>query len=137
MNFYIASSFSLIDKILELVSFLETRGHTVTVRWWERAGLKKQFDNLSPEEFYAEPECAYAFQRDMKGIRESDALILLTTEIPKRHVGANIEVGIAFGMGIPVFSLGNLINSAMYWGINRCNHPEEILTALETKKRTT
>lgn len=127
MKFYIASSFSLITEIKELVSFLESKGHTISVRWWERAGLKKIFDKLTPDEFYAEPECEYAFGRDLAGIRESDALILLTTDVPKKHVGANIEVGMAFGMEKPVFSLGNLVNSAMYWGIYRCKTPEEIL----------
>ena len=130
MNFYIASSFSLIDKILELVDYLEFYGHTVSVRWWERAGLKKKFDKLDPDAFYAEPECEYAFKRDLEGIGESDALILLTTDVPKKHVGANIEVGMAFGMGKPVFSLGTLVNSAMYWGVQRCETPEEILSIL-------
>lgn len=127
MKFYLASSFSLIKKVEFVCQVLENEGHQVTVKRWERLGLKKQFEVLSPDDFYAEPECKYAFERDLEGIKESDALIFIAANHPRSYNGANVEVGMAFGLGKPVFSLGILTNSAMYWGVKRCVTVHDIL----------
>ena len=128
MKFYIASSFSLIKQVEFYCDALEREGHEVTVKWWKRLSLKKQFQILSPDAFYAEPECKYAFERDLQGIKEADALLFVAASEPRSYNGANVEVGIAFGLGKPVFSLGTLTNSAMYWGITRCVTIHEVLT---------
>lgn len=131
MNFYIASSFSLIDRVEAVVAALEARGHEVPVKWWTRLHLKQRFQALEPDAFYAEPECEYAFLRDMKGIHEADAVILVADDEPRPYCGANVEVGIAIGIGRPVFSLGRLQNSAMYWPVKRCRDLNEILATVE------
>ena len=134
MKFYLASSFSLIPKVESVCKILETEGHEVTVKWWERLALKKKFQVLEPDDFYAEPECRFAFTRDFKGIAEADALIFVADEEPRSYNGANIEVGIAYGFGVPVYSLGRLTNSAMYLGVARFETVEDILDHLESHK---
>ncbi len=127
MKFYLASSFSLIDKVEHVCKILEEEGHEIVVKWWERLALKKKFQVLDPYEFYAEPECKFAFERDLEGIKESDALIFIAADRQRSYNGANVEVGIAFGLGKPVYSIGRLTNSAMYWGVQRAVCIEEIL----------
>lgn len=127
MKFYLASSFSLIDHVDYICNALETEGHEVTVKWWKRIELKNKFQVLEPDDFYDEPECRFAFTRDFKGIAEADALIMIAAKEPRSYNGANIEIGIAYGLGKPVFSLGNLTNSALYLGVTRCKTIEDIL----------
>ena len=127
MKFYIASSFNLIPKIEKVVQKLEEEGHEILVKWWTRAGLKKQFMSLTPYEFYAEPECKYAFERDFQGIKECDAFVFVADDEPRSYNGGNVEIGMAFGMGKPVYSIGPLVNSAMYYGVTRCASIEEVL----------
>ena len=136
MKLYIASSFSLIGKVEKLTAILEAEGHEITVKWWTRLHLKQKFQVLEPEEFYAEPECEYAFMRDMKGIHEADALIMVASDEPRSYNGANVEIGMAIGIGRPVFSLGRLTNSAMYWPIKRCTSTDELLSIIKQTKRT-
>lgn len=131
MKFYLASSFSLARNLDVLSTALELRGHTVAVKWWERLHLKRKFQDLEPDEFYAEPECEYAFMRDMMGIHEADAVILVADDEPRPYCGANVEVGIAIGVGRPVFSIGRLQNSAMYWPVKRCRDLAEVLAIAE------
>jgi nucleoside 2-deoxyribosyltransferase len=121
MKIYLASSFSLIPKIKRVVELLELFEIGITVRWWERLQLKMEFAKLSPEEFYAHPECKFAFERDYLGIQEADAVVLVADDTPRRYNGANIEVGIAYALGKPVFSVGVLENSAMYYKVKRCS----------------
>ena len=130
MKLYVASSFSLLPKIEKVVQRLEEAGHEVLVKWWTRIGLKKQFMILTPDEFYAEPECGYAFNRDYHGIKECDALIFVAADEPRSYNGGNVEIGMAFGMEKPVYCIGPLVNSAMYWGVKRCNSIDEVLVHL-------
>ncbi len=73
------------------------------------------------------PDGVTPFERDLEGIKESDALIFIAANHPRSYNGANVEVGMAFGLGKPVFSLGILTNSAMYWGVKRCVTVHDIL----------
>ena len=127
MKIYIASSFSLIPKILDLVNKLELLGHVITVKWWERQYLKNQFAMLNADIFYAQPECEYAFNTDFKGIKNSDILILVADEKPRAYNGANIELGMVLAFNKKCFSLGNLENSAMYFTVTKCNSVDDLL----------
>jgi nucleoside 2-deoxyribosyltransferase len=130
MKVYIASSFSLIPKIEMVAAILETYEIEITVKWWKRIQLKMEFAKLSPEEFYAHPECKFAFERDYMGIQEADAVVLVADETPRRYNGANVEVGIAYALGKPVFSFGALENSAMYYKVKRCDNTDILLGEL-------
>ncbi len=130
MKIYIASSFKLVDKVKEVVKALEEDGHVITVRWWERLELKHKFAPLSPFEFYAEPECRYAYNRDRLGIQEADALVFVADDEPRPYNGANVELGMADAWGKPCYSVGRLENSAMYFNVTRCESIGHLLCCL-------
>ncbi len=130
MKIYIASSFNLIPKIKDIIKQLEENGHEITVRWWERIELKIKFGPLSPEEFYSEPECEYAYRRDRDGIKEADVFLFVADDEIRKYNGANIELGMADAWGKPCLSIGVLENSALYFGVIKCKNMNEVLTHL-------
>lgn len=139
MKIYVASSFSLISKVEEVVEALEKVGHEITVKWWNRVydtrdlgkiqtqELKKEFENLEPNEFYSRPETSKSFCADLQGIEDCEAFILVADEIPRNYGGANIELGYAMGCGKDCFSIGSLENSALYWDVKRCSSIDELI----------
>lgn len=131
MKVYIASSFSLIPRVEEACRLLEEAGHVVLVKWWTRLELKKQFEVLSPEDFYDEPECSYAYHRDFDGVMECDVLLFVASDEPRYYTGANVELGIALGNKKFCMSVGRLRNSALYWGVYRCRNMDDVLGMLE------
>ena len=134
MKFYLASDFYHIHVVRAVCNALQERGHTVTVKWWEDTALHLS-KIKSPDAFYKQESCRLIFERDKAGIKEASAFILVAGDTPSLFGGANIEVGIAYGLEIPVFSVGNLKNSAMYYGVTRCQSISEILTILSDSKR--
>ena len=144
MKIYIASSFSLITQVEKVARFLEAEGHEITVRWWARtyqvAGgqlvetqeLKKQYADLTPDEFYSRPETMKSYLADLEGIEEADALVLVGPSIATRSslVGGNVELGYGLALGIPCYGLGAFVNSAMYAGMIRCRTYGEFMLRL-------
>ena len=130
MKIYLASSFGLIEKIEEVCKALEAEGHEILVRWWNRAHLKKKFAVLEADVFYQEAECKYAFERDLQGVKDCDALVFVASDVIKPYCGASVEMGMAFALGKPVYSIGVFKNSAMYYGIIRCQDLEEVISRL-------
>lgn len=134
MKVYVASSFSLIPRVERVVKVLEDWGYEITVKWWARVyqveglgaqatqDLKKIYAGLPPGEFYERPETLKSYLSDLGGIDEADALVLVGPKVASRGalVGANIELGYALGKGKPCFSVGALMNSAMYAGLTQC-----------------
>jgi len=130
MKIYIASSFSLIHKIEQIVEILEKAGHEITVKWWTRYDLKKQFEVLEPDDFYEEPECANAYERDFNGVMECNVLLFVADDEPRYYTGANVELGIALGNSIRCMSIGRLRNSALYWNVYRAKDMDDVLETL-------
>ena len=130
MKIYIASSFNLIPKIEEVCSLLEGAGHEVLVKWWTRLDLKKKFEVLDPDDFYAEPECANAYERDFNGVMLCDVLLFVADAKPRYYTGANIELGIALGNSIRCMSVGSLRNSALYYNVYRAKDMHDVLETL-------
>ena len=131
VKIYIASSFSLIPRIEEVVKVLEDAGHEIMVKWWTRYDLKKKFEVLDPDDFYAEPECAYAYERDFNGVMECDVLLFVADDKPRYYTGANVELGIALGNTIRCMSVGRLRNSALYYNVYRAKDMDDVLYTLE------
>ena len=117
MKIYLASSFSLIPRIEAVCKELESVGHEITVKWWERLHLKMDLAPLSPEVFYNHPETAYAYNRDFKGIVDADILVFVADEKERSFNGANVELGIALALNKPCFCVGVLPNSALYYPV--------------------
>lgn len=133
MKLYLASAFDLGPKVEEFAVALENAGHTVTVKWWARDGFDlrdKKTDNEHPERFYDDPIGRLIFERDVRGVRECDAFVIIAGETPRAFNGANIEYGIAIACGKPCFSIGKLDNSALYWPVRQLASVRQLLQAL-------
>ena len=142
MKFYIASSFSLVDKVQEACDRLEQKGHEITVKWWSREydipgegkvktiTLKKRYNKLEADAFYSRPETKISYDADVKGVIDADAFLFVADENPRAYNGANIELGIALANDKPCFSIGNLSNSVLYLEVNRCKDIEQMLRIL-------
>lgn len=131
MKIYIASSFSLIEKVEKACKLLEEAGHEILVKWWTRLHLKQKFDILEPDEFYEEPECGIAYERDFNGIMNCDVLFFVADDKPRCYTGANVELGIALGNAKRCISIGRLQNSALYWAVYRAKDIDEVLEMLD------
>ena len=132
MNIYLASSFDLAPLVGTVAEYLETQGHTISVKWWSTDGFDmrdKKADHTS-DSFYKDEVCRLIYERDLKGVAESDALVIVADNIPKKFNGANVEYGIAVALGKQCFSLGALENSAMYYPIVKCRTLDELSNAL-------
>lgn len=139
MKIYVASSFSLIPKVEQVVSALEKVGHKITVKWWKRIyqtenlgsvdtqKLKKLLNDLDPDEFYSRPEVKKTFMVDLQGIEDAECFVLVADDVPRNYGGANIELGYAMGCGKDCFSIGVLANSALYWAVKRCETIPELI----------
>ena len=131
MKIYIASSFNLISKVERIAHTLEKEGYEIPVKWWTRLDLKKKFEGMTDEEFYAEPENQFAYNRDFAGVKESEVFLFVADDIPRSYNGANVELGIALGDHKPCFSIGNLQKSALYTPVIKCKSILELLTRLQ------
>ena len=136
MKIYLASSFSLFEKIEKVCKSLKNEGHEILVRWWDRVHLKKKVSILEADDFYKEPECKYAFERDLQGVKDCDALIFVASDEMKLYTGASVEIGMAFALDKPVYSIGVFKNSAMYYRINRCQDIQEVISLLSLLTET-
>lgn len=147
MKIYIASSFRLLGRVVWLADELEKMGHEITVKWWAReyeipgerkpvktTELKERYEFMGPDEFYARPETRLSYEADFKGVKDSQALILMADDEPRKYNGANIELGIAIGDNKPCFSLGALENSVLYYPVIKCRTFLELLSHLEEIK---
>lgn len=142
MKIYIASSFKLIDKVKAVCDWLEYEGHEITEKWWSRpytiksigtihtTDLKKIYDGLESDEFYSKPETKSSFELDFVGVKNADAFVFVADDKPRKFNGANIELGIAIGRGIPCLALGELENSVLYFPVIRCRDIYRLLSVL-------
>jgi nucleoside 2-deoxyribosyltransferase len=130
---YLASAFRLVPRVEEIAKALEDRGHTITVKWWSTDGFNlhdRKMDNAHPDAFYDHPVCRMICERDIRGVRDADVLVLVAGDNPSAFNGANVEYGIALGLGKQCFAIGSLDNSALYWPMHRCISVEELLDRL-------
>lgn len=137
MKLYLASTFDLVEtRLVQCVAeVLEEEGHTITVKWWAADGFNmwdKKKDHAS-DAFYKDPTCRRIYEKDLNGVREAQALVLVANSMggPTQFTGANVELGIALASNIPCFSYGVLKNSAMYWPVKKCKNLIELLEALK------
>jgi len=142
MLIYIASSFSLTEKVAQVAAMLEAQGHIITVRWWDRVfnvegegqvhtqDLKTRYDELTAAEFYGKTTAYEAFITDYMGVKEADALVFVAGDEPRKFNGATVELGIALGDGKPCYLVGELENSVLYHPLVRCESYEQLINAL-------
>ena len=126
MKVYIASNFSLVNRVQEIADILKQKGHEITQEWWHKDYKKLHISN--DDLWYREPKVVAISERNFKGIREADRFLLIAPmDTATKFNGANIELGYALALGKPCYSLGKLERSAMYVPAKRCEFIEEVL----------
>jgi nucleoside 2-deoxyribosyltransferase len=130
---YIASSFSLTDRVQRVYEALESAGHEVPDVWWNED--LKQID-LPDDKWYQHPDVEAIAERHWNSIEEADAYVLVCPEEePKKYNGANVELGYAHANGLDCYSVGALERSAMYVPVNRVGSIGELLGELNCDLR--
>lgn len=124
-KFYLASSFSLKDKVIKLAEALKKKGHEVTHDWWN---FDYKTINLPDYEWYKHPKVEGISEKNFDAIDRADALILVAPDKEcKKFNGANIEVGYALARGMEVLSVGVLERSAMYVPLTQFDTIDELI----------
>ena len=142
VKIYIASSFSLVDKVAMLSDLLEREGHTITVKWWAReyeiegehihtTELKVTNDELDRDIFNNLPETQFSYWDDFNGVLNCDAFIFVADEKKRKYNGASVELGIALGHFKTTFLLGELENSVLFSHLIYCEDIPELLARLD------
>jgi len=137
MKIYLASHFDLVETVETVAEYLENCGHTIAVKWWSSDYFNindKKTDHTS-DAFYKDPLCQQIFYCDVKGVSESDALVLVGGSPPIQFTGADVEYGMAFTLGKPCFSIGALKHSAMYYPVIKCRALSELAEVLSGYKK--
>lgn len=117
---YIASKFSLKDRVESLYQELLKLGHIVTITWWYYEG-KKELECLTDYEFYSDKRIQFIKKRDLFGIDSCDIYVLLSDAGKELDFnGANFEMGYATARGKEVYIIGKVGRSALYSGANFC-----------------
>jgi nucleoside 2-deoxyribosyltransferase len=134
MKIYLASTHQFKYDVTVVADFLAGQGISYTVKWWD-VDLKEELEHYDDDKWFSDPKVKEWHDRDLKGIDEADALILVCpTDKPFNFNGANVELGYAKAKGKSIFSIGCLARSAMYYGIIRCHNLSELVKHLQRLK---
>lgn len=130
---YLASSFSLKDRVQRVHDTLADEAIEVTDVWWdesrEHANLKDI--DVPDEEWYDLDPVVQRAGRHFRNIRRADAFaIICPRDGTKKFNGANVELGYAIAENIPCFSVGRLERSAMYEPVTQLDSARELADAL-------
>jgi hypothetical protein len=141
LDAYIASSFSLKDRIWECHDALQDAGIGVPDVWWdesrEQADLKV-LDVPDPE-WYAQEVVLQRAKRHYDAIEGCDLYVIVAPgDRTKKFNGANIELGYAYAQGCVCVCYGQLERSAMYVGpggqpVRQCPNIESLVEVIADK----
>ena len=116
MRIYIATKWENSPRAKEVAAQLEAAGHSISYKWWE-------CEQASQEQA----------ERDMFGVVTADALVLIV-ERDLRYSGALTEFGMACVLNIPVFVMGNAIDSNIFLRLSNVRRGiETLLQATHTQ----
>lgn len=104
MNIYVAGKWQDRKSCKDLMKWLESLGHKITLDWTDH----KYEDEEYPKEY-----C----KADVQGVIDADILIGLF-ERPYVYRGALVEMGIALGQGKPIHLIGTYQDDCIF-----ANHP--------------
>jgi nucleoside 2-deoxyribosyltransferase len=129
MEVYLASKFNLAKRVKRIATMLQSEKIGITVKWWEK-DFKKI--DLPDDEWYKLEIIKQIKERNFNGIDKSDAVILICPiNKTTKFNGANIEVGYALGKGKPVYSVGKIERSGMYYDVIKCESAYELISKLK------
>lgn len=113
MRVYIATKFENSARAIDVATQLEAVGHEITYKWWGNS------------EFSHEQAA-----RDMKGVRDADAMVLIVEDGNLRYSGALTEFGMALAWNTPVHILGHALDSNIFTLLNNVYRGiDDLLTA--------
>ena len=130
MRFYLASSFSLRERVQAVCGRLESLGHIVPVQWWDHTAEAHELKAApgTDAEFYSRQSVQLTAARDLGGVATCDIFIFVAdTDKARKYSGANVELGYALAHGKPCFVLGRLERSALYAHVVHAETLDEIL----------
>ncbi len=126
MRLYVAAKFEDARRARAVMDFAQTRGHVVTHDWTgeDSTGLE------GAERSAYMGRCAV---EDLEGVRKADAVVVLAHPA---LFGGMVEVGVAIGLGIPVYVVGAESRECVFWfldpsEIELCDSVEDALMAAE------
>lgn len=133
IKIYLASKFSLRQKVEYLSNYLVTHGFSITCKWWnddiKQLSLKAK-GNID-DEWYRFREVIAVSERDYRGIDNADVVILVSTKEPMSFNGANIEIGYAIAKGKKIFILGAVDRCALYRTAVFCGSVDKLMYELK------
>jgi len=137
MKLYLASSFSLKEKVDSLSKTLENLGFIIPCKWWtgldfipSEGKLLSDMRDETISDFYSHPATRNAFERDKKAIEDCDAFVFVADDEVKPYNGANVELGMAIAYGKTCLCVGKLKNSAMYYPLVQFDSIPKLISAL-------
>lgn len=93
---YVATKWENIPRAIEVADQLKAAGHSITYEWWHCGQSTRR-----------------QAERDREGVTSADALVLIV-ERDFRYSGALTEFGMACALEIPVYVMGNAIDSNIF-----------------------
>jgi len=125
MKLYIASKYPNKDRVALVATQLRDAGFEITSTWHrERYDKDVQLKDVRPNRLKTIAE------RDLKELSEADALVVYTAGCRRSRGGMWVEMGIALGIGMPVFVIGERVTVFCYLGQVKCYRTvEEFLEA--------
>ena len=100
MKIYVAGKWEDRSRISSIMRSLEEMGFQITCDWTDH----KYSDEAYPQQYCIE---------DLRGVQDAD-LYLGIFLFDYNYRGALVEMGIALGMGVPVWLFGDKINSCIF-----------------------
>lgn len=131
---YLASSFSLLDRVHMVEKALTDRGYEIARRWWEDP-LHEGDDREAPEGFYERDDVQNMAHNNYAAAERADVLVLVAPAPeagPRKFNGANLEAGVAHALGIPVVLFGAVEETCMYAPFDHVDDLPELLDHLKT-----
>jgi len=104
MKLYVAGKWEDRSRVAEIMRILEGMGNEITCDWTHH----KYSDEAYPQQYCAD---------DVKGVKDAELYIGIFVA-DYHYRGALVEMGIALGVGIPVWLFGNKQDDCIF-----SNHP--------------
>lgn len=110
MRIYVATKWENSPRAIEVADQLKAAGHTISYEWW----TCEQSTQLQAE-------------KDMFGVASADALVLIVEDPNFRYSGALTEFGMACVLSIPVYIMGNAVDSNIFTKLSNVQRGIETL----------
>ncbi len=111
MKVYVAGKWEDRRRCRDIMDRLEDTGHTITCDWT---------DHEYEDEQYPIQYC----QDDVQGVKDADVFLGVFIDNTVHYRGALVEMGIALGLGLPCYIIGNAQDDCIF-----INHPQIIKVA--------